>query len=115
MGRGRENPENAARPLFYEGVDAKVTHRLSEKCRRGELDKTPPNGRESFLHNLEDTSQENLIAGFLKCSVCGQMAISVQEAVRFAKHCESADDWIKFLIGWQQLFGGCRHESDAAN
>jgi hypothetical protein len=89
--------------------------RLAERCLRGELDGTLPNGHDNFLQNLENTSHDNLIAGFLKCSVCGQMSMPVQEAVRFARYCDTADDWIKFLVGWQQQFGGCRHETDKPN
>ena len=89
--------------------------RLTQKCKRGELDGNLPDGRESFLENLKNTSDDNLIVGFLKCSVCGQMSMSVPEAVRFAKHCETADDWIEFLVGWQHQFGGCRHDIGRPN
>lgn len=85
--------------------------RLAQRCRRGELDATLPNGRESFLENLQKINHENLIGGFLRCSVCGRMSMSMEEAVKFARHCGSADEWIKFLIGWQQHFGSCRHDA----
>lgn len=86
--------------------------RLAEKCRLGEMDRTLPSGRESFFESLEKADHDSLIAGFLKCSKCGRMSMSVPRAVRLAKHCNTADDWVKFLIGWQQLSGGCRHDGD---
>jgi hypothetical protein len=87
--------------------------RLAEKCRRGEMDRTLPSGRDSFLQNLENADHDSLITGFLKCSVCGRISMSVGQAVTFAKHCDTADEWVKFLIGWQHLSGGCRHDTSA--
>lgn len=83
--------------------------RIAQRCRRGELDGVLPGDREIFLENLKGTSHDNLIGGFLKCSVCGRMSMSMENAVRFAIHCETADDWVKFLVGWQQRFGRCNH------
>lgn len=83
--------------------------RLAQKCQSGELDETLPNSRESFLQDLETISQDNLIGGFLRCSVCGRISMSVEQAVRFAEHCDTAGDWITFLAGWQEYFGECSH------
>jgi hypothetical protein len=101
--------------MTKEQLGESLRSRLAERCLRGELDGTLPGGREAFLENLNSTTDDNLIAGFLKCSVCGRMSMSVQEAVRFANYCDTADDWIKFLVGWQQQFGGCRHETGKPN
>lgn len=87
--------------------------RLAEKCRRGEMDRTLPTDRNSFLQNLETFDHDSLITSFLKCSACGRQTMSVQEAVRFARHCDSAEDWVKFLVGWQRLSGGCHHDNNA--
>lgn len=100
----------AAIQMTKEQLGEGLRSRLAEKCLRGELDGTLPNGRESFLHIVENISHDNLIAGFLKCSVCGKVTMPIERAVRFAEYCDTADDWIKFLVGWQQQFGGCRHE-----
>jgi hypothetical protein len=89
--------------------------RLAERYLRGELDQTLPGSRETFVKSLNGISHDNLIAGFLRCAVCGRTSMSVEEAVRFAAHCDTADDWIRFLVGWQEQFGGCRHDIDKPN
>lgn len=89
--------------------------RLAQKCLRGELDGTLPSSRKSFLQNLERVSHDNLIGGFLRCSVCGRMSMSVEQAVRFAGCCETADEWTRFLVGWQQRFSGCLHDIEKPN
>lgn len=35
--------------------------------------------------------------------------------MRLAGHCETADEWIRFMVGWQQQFGGCHHDIDKPN
>lgn len=101
--------EDMTKDELAEGLRA----RLAEKCRRGEMDQTLPGGREPFLRDLENADHDSLIASFLKCSECGRISMAVPKAVAFAKHCDTADDWIKFLIGWRHLSGGCRHDRDA--
>lgn len=86
--------------------------RLAERCTRGELDGALPGGRDVFLENLKHTSSDNLIAGFLKCSVCGRMTMPVGKAVWFAAYARTVEDWIKFLIGWQRHTGQCCHDID---
>jgi hypothetical protein len=44
-----------------------------------------------------------------------QTNMSVEETMRFAGHCQMAEDWIKVLVGWQQELGGCRHDINAPN
>jgi hypothetical protein len=84
--------------------------RLARKCRAGDFDGDLPGARGSFLENLGKISHENLISGFLRCSICGRMGMPVEQAVRFAAHCKNADEWISFLAGWQRYFGKCSHD-----
>lgn len=88
---------------------------MAVRCKCGEMDRTLPDGREAFLRNLETVDHDTLIAGFLQCSICGRMSMSVEEAIRFAKHCSTAEEWVKFLVGWQRIMGGCRHDVDLAH
>ncbi|HVB33600.1 MAG TPA: hypothetical protein VNJ52_04380 [Patescibacteria group bacterium] len=101
--------------MTKEQLGESLRSRLAQKCTRGEMDGNLPSGRESFSENLKNTNDDNLIVGFLKCAVCGQMSMSVEEAVRFAGHCETADDWVRFLVGWQQQFGWCCHDIGKPN
>lgn len=86
--------------------------RLADRCRRGEMDRSLSDGRDAFLRNLETVDHDTLIAGFLECSICGRKSMSVEEATRFARHCSTAEEWVKFLIGWQRIVGGCHHDVD---
>lgn len=83
--------------------------KLTERCERGELDASLPAGREPFLETLRQTSHDDLIAGFLKCPVCGEMAMPVERAAQLAAHLRGVDDWIKGIAIWRQHFGRCHH------
>ncbi len=92
-----------------------LRHRLAEGCERGELDGVLPGSRKAFLERLENASPDWLIAGHLRCSVCSRMTMPIEQAVRFAAHAKTADEWIKFLVGWQHQFSACRHDIDGPN
>jgi len=86
--------------------------RLAEKCRRGELDRVLPQGRDSFLRNLKDTSDGTMIGGYLICSACDYASISIEQAVRLAEYCKSVDEWMRHVTAWEQMFGECQHEAN---
>jgi hypothetical protein len=88
---------------------------LAEKCRRGDLDASLPAGRESFLENLRNIPQDNLIGGFLKCSICGRLTMPIDRATQLATHLNTVEDWIKGLAIWRERFGGCEHGAGEAS
>ena len=86
--------------------------RLAEKCRRGELDRVLPEGRDSFLSNLNETNDVTMIGSYLICSVCDRASISIEQAVRLAEYCKSVDEWMRQVTAWEQMFGECSHEAE---
>lgn len=83
--------------------------KLGERCERGELDASLPAGREPFLETLRNTTQDDLIAGFLKCPTCGKLAMPVNRAAQLAAHLRTVEEWIKGVAIWREHFGTCRH------
>ena len=86
--------------------------RLAEKCWRGELDRVLPEDRDSFLSNLNETSDGTMIGGYLLCSVCDRASVSIEQAVRLAEYCKSVDEWMRQVTALEQMFGECSHEAD---
>ena len=84
--------------------------RLAEKCRRGELDEMLPESRDSFLRNLHETSDVTMIGGYIICSECNHVSISIDQAVRLAEYCKNLDEWLRHVTAWEEMFGECGHE-----
>ncbi len=89
-----------------------IRSHLAQKCRNGQLEGALVGSPETFLRNLETASPEALIAACLKCSVCGHITMPVHEAVRYARYAKTVEGWIRFLVGYKQQFGECRHGMD---
>lgn len=88
-----------------EGIGSK----LARECLRREFDGELAGSSESFLRNLKTVSRDNLIATFLKCSICGQFTMPVEQSVQLAAYAKTVNEWEEFLVGFQRKFGPCCH------
>lgn len=66
--------------------------RLVEKFMRDNPSERVAEARDSLVHNLNTISNDNVIAGYLKCSVCGQNIMPIHQAVQLAEDCTTADE-----------------------
>jgi hypothetical protein len=89
--------------------------RLAEKFTRENQDGRVPDARDSFLQNLKSTSDDNVIAGYLTCSVCGQVSIPLHSAVRIAEDCGTAEEWVGRVVAWERFLCGCCHDISKPN
>lgn len=78
--------------------------RLEEKCRSGELDHVLPGGRDLFIRNLRGISDGVIVGAYVNCIDCTGEGISIQQALRLARHCETVDDWIRGVTAWENFF-----------
>lgn len=84
--------------------------RLADKFIRDERLGSVETARNSFFLNLKGLNDDNVIAGYLKCSVCGQNIMPIHQAVQLAEDCTTADEWIRRLAACERFVGGCRHD-----
>lgn len=81
--------------------------RLAGKFAWERVEANVPTARDFFVRYLKNTSDENLIAGYLTCSACGQISIPVEFAVYVAESCKTPDEWLGRLTAWERLVGSC--------
>lgn len=101
--------QGASDKVTKEELAEALRSKLEEKCARGELDASLPAGREPFLETLRQATHDKLITGYLKCSVCGQMTMPLERAMKLAAHLDTPEDWLKALALWRTRFSPCRH------
>lgn len=95
--------------MTKEELAESLRSKLTEKCTSGELDASLPTGREPFLETLRQASHDKLLSGYLKCSVCGQMTMPLERAMKLAEQLDTPEDWLKALALWRNKFSPCRH------
>lgn len=81
--------------------------RLAGKFAGEGAEANTPATRDCFIRYVKNTSDENLIAGYLTCSACGQISIPVEYAVYVAEGCKTPDEWLGRLTAWERLVGNC--------
>lgn len=86
-----------------------LRRRLAEKFAREERDAGTQAVLDSFLGNVKSVSDENVIAGYLKCSVCGRASMSIRQAAEIAEDCGTADEWVR-RVATSERFFGCGHD-----
>lgn len=66
--------------------------RLTEKFLRERQPNSISVADNRFLRDLKNLSDENVIAGYQKCSVCGRTNVSLRCAVEIAQDCRTAEE-----------------------
>lgn len=89
--------------------------RLVEKYIRDNLAGSVPGPGDPFVRDLKVISDNNVITGFLTCSVCGEVSFPKELALRIAEDCGTADEWIRRLAACERFFGGCCHDITRPN
>lgn len=87
-----------------------LKRRLVEKYLSDNPAGSVPGPGDSFVRDLKVISDDNVIAGFLTCSVCGEVSIPKKLALRIAEDCGTANEWIRRVVACERVLGACCHD-----
>lgn len=106
---------NTIKRMSSQELAKALRFKLAEKFVREKRDAGTTAALDSFLRNLKGLSDEAVIAGYLKCSVCGRTSMTLPCAIEIAQDCRTADEWVGRLVACERLFGGCYHDINSTN